>query len=697
MPQNTLAPIRPRATYAPTPNWSTLVKSFTRKPLSDSDLAKPWLRENDTGIWLSYTSHALRVIAQLRIACEPVGTTPCVWVPDYFCNSALSGLRETQSRLVFYPVTTGLEPDYAKCRQMAALDKPDIFVLVHYFGSPANAKDAAEFCKRNGAWFVEDAAHVYLPVRGVGEKGDFVLYSPHKHLPLPDGALLVLRPSLFSGANPSREEVLVKLSKLLKFQGNAARYAAWYWLGKRLVQKFGLRRRAPSVDFASDLPSRREFSGATMSWLAESILSAILHDLEWIRHLRHRNGEVWDDLFHEEAHRGGATEPAYRYVASYKFTSQELAQDFHDRLHAIGAPVTAWPDLPPEVYEGTSMDVAARQMRTTHVHLHLHQDLSLILIASSAKSRLLNCASSQISFDWYSGTDADWSKLYLRTVRPNLVQSWDYAQAKAEIDGVSAKRGVFAIDGQPIAIMVALRRLPGIWRLNRGPLLLREVSPAEQIELLRVIGRVFSGRLLAIAPDLETGGRHWLALAEFGFRPRKCLPWTTVWLDLTQSEEALRGGLSGKWRNALSFAERAGLTMLSDHEGESFDWMCEKHEEAMKGKGFSATPTSMLRFLQKKGFMKVYRAAIGGRVVAGIGVAHHGLGATYLVGWNGTEGRNLKANQYLLWQSIMEAKSGGVCKLDLGGIDEQNQSGIAEFKLGMGGRRVQLVGEYLRV
>lgn len=673
-----------------------MVKSFTRKPLSDSDLAKPWLRENDTGIWLSYTSHALRVIAQLRIACEPVGTTPCVWVPDYFCNSALSGLRETQSRLVFYPVTTGLEPDYAKCRQMAALDKPDIFVLVHYFGSPANAKDAAEFCKRNGAWFVEDAAHVYLPVRGVGEKGDFVLYSPHKHLPLPDGALLVLRPSLFSGANPSREEVLVKLSKLLKFQGNAARYAAWYWLGKRLVQKFGLRRRAPSVDFASDLPSRREFSGATMSWLAESILSAILHDLEWIRHLRHRNGEVWDDLFHEEAHRGGATEPAYRYVASYKFTSQELAQDFHDRLHAIGAPVTAWPDLPPEVYEGTSMDVAARQMRTTHVHLHLHQDLSLILIASSAKSRLLNCASSQISFDWYSGTDADWSKLYLRTVRPNLVQSWDYAQAKAEIDGVSAKRGVFAIDGQPIAIMVALRRLPGIWRLNRGPLLLREVTPTEQVELLRVIGRVFSGRLLAIAPDLEAGGRHWLALAEFGFRPRKCLPWTTVWLDLTQSAEALRGGLSGKWRNALSFAERAGLEFLAEQGDDGFAWMVARHQEAMQTKGYSSTPVAMLHALRAEAALFVFRASLGGVAVGGIGVARHGTGATYLVGWNGGEGRNVKANQFLLWQAVIWLRARGVKQFDLGGIDESQQPGIAEFKLGMGGRRVELAGEFVR-
>lgn len=44
-------------------------------------------------------------------------------------------------------------------------------------------------------------------------------------------------------------------------------------------------------------------------------------------------------------------------------------------------------------------------------------------------------------------------------------------------------------------------------------------------------------------------------------------------------------------------------------------------------------------------------------------VALHGNSATYLIGWNGDVGRKLKANQFLLWNSIVILK-----KMDLGGL-----------------------------
>ncbi len=117
----------------------------------------------------------------------------------------------------------------------------------------------------------------------------------------------------------------------------------------------------------------------------------------------------------------------------------------------------------------------------------------------------------------------------------------------------------------------------------------------------------------------------------------------------------------------------------------------------MRERTFAATPTSMLRALDQAGSLQIYRAAHAGRIIAGIGIARHGKGATYLIGWNGPDGRHLKANQFLLWHAMQVEKSQGVNQFDLGGIDELNQPGIAEFKLGMGGSRVELVGEYLHI
>ncbi|MBW2127632.1 MAG: peptidoglycan bridge formation glycyltransferase FemA/FemB family protein [Deltaproteobacteria bacterium] len=82
-----------------------------------------------------------------------------------------------------------------------------------------------------------------------------------------------------------------------------------------------------------------------------------------------------------------------------------------------------------------------------------------------------------------------------------------------------------------------------------------------------------------------------------------------------------------------------------------------------------------------------------GRPVGGIAIACHGIAATYLVGWNGPEGRRLKANQFILWQAISYLKLHGFHWFDLGGIDPDRTPGITKFKLGLGGQVYELVGE----
>ena len=93
----------------------------------------------------------------------------------------------------------------------------------------------------------------------------------------------------------------------------------------------------------------------------------------------------------------------------------------------------------------------------------------------------------------------------------------------------------------------------------------------------------------------------------------------------------------------------------------------------------------------------ILRAVHGGEHVAAICLAIHGTSATYLLGWNGPAGRKLKANHYLLWQAVVHLRQSGVRWLDLGGISEDQTPGIADFKLGMGGERYELVGEYWKL
>ena len=74
-------------------------------------------------------------------------------------------------------------------------------------------------------------------------------------------------------------------------------------------------------------------------------------------------------------------------------------------------------------------------------------------------------------------------------------------------------------------------------------------------------------------------------------------------------------------------------------------------------------------------------------------MASHGSAATYLLGWNGEEGRRLKANHFLLWNAMLLLKEQGIRWFDLGGFDIDNTPGISEFKLGVNGKRYALLGE----
>ena len=179
-------------THAPLPRWWDLFRALVRRPPSDAELAAPWRREGEVAGWLSRSAWSLALIALWRQH-EARGSTVTAWFPDFFCNSSLAPLRLTGAKLVFYPVTEGMTPDYAACRNIAETHPPDLFVLLHYIGRPAPAAASRDFCVRHRAWLIEDAAHVLRPIDGVGRFGDFVVYSPHKHLAIPDGAVLVVR------------------------------------------------------------------------------------------------------------------------------------------------------------------------------------------------------------------------------------------------------------------------------------------------------------------------------------------------------------------------------------------------------------------------------------------------------------------------------------------------------------------------
>jgi len=713
---------------APLPTWRNLARAIFHRPPIDSILAAPWCRPADVAGWMSRSAWSLALIALWRQRRAPESPV-VVWLPDFFCNMSLAPLRSTGAKLVFYSLTDALAPDVAACRARIDVEPPDLFLLVHYFGQSIPAASTRQFCMRKGAWLIEDAAHVLRPTGGIGTCGDFVLYSAHKLLPVPIGAVLVVcakGPARFAadeiaafGAPITWPDQLHDLGQRMGCSTFRDRRREVVWLAKRILQKLGVGaayRSGPPFQESPRLGSADsfDFEAPQLGGFARRLLGVLHTELETFARYRQRHQLLWDALLLGEERRdliqiAAAARPACRewtpYLANYQAQS-EVSEATYTLWRQKGVPVMTWPDLPPEVKADRASRSYVWKLRHSHLYLPVHQSLNARGILKQWRSpKATTGIEPDVKMIWNTATRLQWQSWEARAERSNLMQNWAYGEAKSVCSGWNVRRGVFHRGSEPIALVQILeKRITGILnlaRINRGPLYLRTLRPGEHQALWRELSR-FGGfwraNVLTVAPELTLSGSSLALLADLGFRQSSTRAWESAWVDLGLDLGELRARQDGKWRNALVFAEKSGLELEIASDDSTFQWMLARYRELMLKNTFAGPPIKLLLALRDnlddKSQLLILRAMSEGQPVSGICLVCHGTTATYLLGWNGEKGRFLKANQFLLWSAVVRLKQSGLRWFDLGGINEERTPGISAFKLGLNGERYELVGEY---
>lgn len=380
--------------HAPLPDWSDLSAAMGAGTVTDVELARPWIRKGESPFWFSRTAWSLLAIAMFRS--RVTGNKPVrVWLPDYFCNESLAPLRAFGAEPVFYPVLPDCTPALDVCRAMLGEAKPDLVVVVHFFGERAPAAAMRQLAHENGAWFIEDGAHVLLPIDdGIGADGDFVLYSPHKFLAIPDGALLVVRPGGEGG-------VTATLLKGHDFEGvcrslstdAGTRTRPYMWLSKRALQRLGVRRARAAPEFRAECAPGVPLPRPEMSALARRLLRVMLPKLDAEAQSRRENQMAWARhlaLDHPEL---GSLEALPRrgtpYLAGFSFGSQSAADAAYTALALAGLPVTTWPDLPPEVLRDHPRHDTAIHLRNSRIFLPVHRSVNPAAIEAALEELAL--------------------------------------------------------------------------------------------------------------------------------------------------------------------------------------------------------------------------------------------------------------------------------------------------------------------
>lgn len=712
-------------THAPLPEWSNLFKAIWQRSLNHDELSVPWTKEGEVSGWFSRSAWSLVRVAlwrQQNFQSKEI----IVWVPDFFCNTSLTPLRALNIKLVFYPINHKLEPDYKTCRALAKNNIPDLFLLVHYFGRPTSAAPARDFCMQNNTWLIEDAAHVLRPISGVGKYGDFIMYSPHKLLPVPDGAVLIVRsggPSKFDaeklhdfGSGVTWAKEVAENSSMKRVPVCSSLVANTEWLIKRIIQKTGVVVKRDISEFfetGTADSNARAFSNAELSPLAHRLLGTLTESLGNGAHCRQRHQLLWDHLLLDESEWEReilpTTRPEHRewtpYLAAFSAKDENAAAKIFESMSSKGLPVTTWPDLAPEVCENREVHKCAWELRHNCFYLPQHQGLRskdiLAVLGLLRKENFKKIES--LELQWNKSTRTEWNSMMQQTGRSNMLQSWAYGNAKAKVEGWIVNRVVVLQNNKPIAFVQILEKrfaFVKLFRINRGPLYTTE-SNQQLIEsvsrlLANSLGDWKKGRFLSFVPELPLTGMILAMMVKLRFFQSTNRGWESSWVDLTYDKVHLREKLNSKWRNMLSYAENKGLRSESFSGSQNYEWLVHRCSQMMKERGETIPTAVYSRLLLEMQFeqpMQIFKAFLGSEPLAGICIVSHGNAATYLLGWNGPKGRNLKANQFLLWNAMMSLKEKGIRWFDLGGIDEDNTPGISDFKLGVNGERFYLVGE----
>jgi hypothetical protein len=369
-------------TFAPIPKWRNIALALIKAPLDESILSESWASINETSYWLSQSSWSLYLIIKFRCLIIP-NSQVNVWLPDYFCNESTVQIRSLGIKLSFYPILSDGKPDLPFCNKMLENAQPDVILYVNYFGEPLFSEGLGEIAKETKAWLIEDSAHCLKPEKGIGSFGDFVIYSPHKLLSIPDGALLVIRDNGPSKITQTflKEFGFDAVYRSLIETSTPLNFMPFNWLFKRLIQKVGLHLLyKPRTINNNEILNIEQLPHPKMSKFSQKFLS-VMCDLEKESIHRKEIQKKWDQSLDNLITIKGIELPQKNffyvpYLAKIASRDGMPAKDIINLFKKSKIPISTWPDLPPEVFQNPENHKNAIEMRHKYVFFPVHSSIN---------------------------------------------------------------------------------------------------------------------------------------------------------------------------------------------------------------------------------------------------------------------------------------------------------------------------------
>ena len=244
---------------------------------------------------------------------------------------------------------------------MSHRDHPvDVFVHVHYFGCIRAQESSRDLANELDSVLIEDCAHIISPYALDNWRGDYLIFSPHKHFPLPKIALVI--------SKDERADITLKKNGKIPIA----------WFAKELIKKLISRRRPPKWE--KKWTSQSEFLNlhdvnfltirATMSYLLDFTTSA---------ERRFSNAR----LLVAQLSGIGGWKPLQKveqicapYLLGMICDSAEIAKRRFNIINLSSQVVMQWPDLPYEIRNTSLADQNSMLVEQT-LFFFIHQKVNI--------------------------------------------------------------------------------------------------------------------------------------------------------------------------------------------------------------------------------------------------------------------------------------------------------------------------------
>ncbi len=634
-----------------------------------------------------------------------------VYLPNYFCNDPIPLLNQKSINLIYYEINDQFEPDIQNLNNLSETAKPDIFLGVHYFGNPLVSNFLKNFSIKNKCWYIEDATHCLKRDKIIGTQGDFIIFSPYKHLAIPNGAILIVRsdgPSKLNIEDYSNLNINEFLKvELKKFKFKKGLIKKDFFISIKWVIKKILLLVLNEINLFSNYYKNIYKKGLKLnyseriypykiSFISKHLMSR--YDLDKISILRVRNQNIFKEVLENKVkiHKNFNLKQNYFNHSPYLLPIILKTDEEACELINKGLPIVKWPLYPKETLNTSKKFKKIYFIVLNHTiknkyfkGVFNHQsDLKKIKILKST------------SQEYISFKKLDSSNI-------NLTQSPYYGLSKAAVENKRIDFYTIMIEDRKVGFFQILKKkyfnLITLLRINRGPILINNIELSERIDIILKIlkfANIFKLRVLSITPDTSFFSIESLFLKSVRSRRLKFSNWKSSVINLNKSLDELTFDLKPKWRNSLKKAQKQNLIVNISSNKKDIEVLLEYYLQDVKKKKFKGINPELIKkmaeFQSDSEELYVFNAKKDNLDIGSILISRQFKNLIYLIGWSSVDGRKLNVNYLLLWEAIIYFKSKECEIFDLGGLIGNNHP-IDFFKLGMNGNFYENSGEYIVV